>query len=149
MEDLNFYTEFVEESVLALTKPGLTKFECYSALMWAQQPQIMPMPLTLLKTITLHSFSKKDLDFWTCVVKLMAKYIDREIKAMLRACLKTHFFELLVDIFLWVIDTLTTPDTDLCKIEASRDPPKIFIPIPKIESNGCARSDSLICSLVF
>jgi hypothetical protein len=31
----------------------------------------------------------------------------------------------------------------------SRDPPKLFTPIPKIETGGCARSDSLVCSLIF
>ncbi|MEG4281363.1 hypothetical protein QUA62_28455 [Microcoleus sp. MON1_C1] len=154
MEDLNFCIEFVENSVRFLTTPGQPMFEYYAALFWAQQPlivpmPIMPMPLALLKTLTLHSFSKKDLVFWNCVIKLMAQYIGKEIKAMLPAWLGTHFFELLVEIFSWVVATFVTLDADLCKIETSRDPPKIFIPIPKIESNGCARSDSLICSLIF
>jgi len=36
------------------------------------------------------------------------------------------------------------------KSEATRSPPKIFLPIPnKIEIGGCARSDSLIRSLIF
>jgi hypothetical protein len=153
MEDLNFCIKFVEHNVRVLTTPGQPMFEYYGALFWAQQPLIMPMPiipmpLALVKTMTLHSFSKKDLFFWTCVVGVMGKYIGIEIKAMLRALLKNHFFELLVDVFLWLTDELTSVDTELCKIETSRDPPpKIFIPIPKIESNGCARSDSLICSL--
>ncbi|TAE84355.1 MAG: hypothetical protein EAZ60_00890 [Oscillatoriales cyanobacterium] len=32
---------------------------------------------------------------------------------------------------------------------ATRGPPKSFIPIPKIETGGCARSDSLVRSLIF
>ena len=34
-------------------------------------------------------------------------------------------------------------------IKLSRDPPKVFFPIPKIETGGCARSDSLVRSLIF
>lgn len=33
--------------------------------------------------------------------------------------------------------------------DTTRGPPKLFIPIPKIETGGCARSDSLVCSLIF
>ncbi|MEG4280513.1 hypothetical protein QUA62_24010 [Microcoleus sp. MON1_C1] len=89
---------------------------------------------------------KKYMSFWRCVVGEAAQSIKKAIKEMLPAWLGTHFFELLVDAFLWVIATLTTFETELCKIETSRDPPpKIFVPIPKfIEWNGCARSDSLL-----
>ena len=88
---------------------------------------------------------KKYMSFWGAVIWRVRHTLKNQIKAMLQIWLGNHFFELLVDIFLWVTDTLTTADTDLCKIEASRDPPKIFIPIPKIKSNGgCARSDLLL-----
>lgn len=30
-----------------------------------------------------------------------------------------------------------------------RGPPKLFIPIPKIETGGCARSDLIVRSLIF
>ena len=92
---------------------------------------------------------KKYMSFWRAVIWKVGSTLKNQIKVMLQTWLGTHFFELLVDIFLWIIDTLTTPDADFCKIERSRDPPKVFIPIPKIESNGCARSDSLVCSLIF
>jgi hypothetical protein len=92
---------------------------------------------------------KKYMSFWSAVIWKVGRTLKNQIKVMLQTWLGTHFFELLVDIFFWVIDTLTTLDTDLCKIETSRDPPEIFIPIPKIESNGCARSDLLICLLIF
>jgi hypothetical protein len=92
---------------------------------------------------------KKYMSFWSAVIWKVKRTLKNQIKVMLQTWLGTHFFELLVDISFWVLDTLMTLETDLCKIETSRDPPKIFIPIPKIESNGCARSDSLICSLIF
>ena len=92
---------------------------------------------------------KKYMSFWMAVIWEVRRTLNNQIKVMLQTWLGTHFFELLVDIFLWVIDTLTTPDTDLCKIETIRDPSKIFIPIPKIELNGCARSDSHVRLLIF
>jgi hypothetical protein len=75
---------------------------------------------------------KKYMSFWMAVIWEVRRTLKNQIKAMLQTWLGTHFFELLVDIFFWVIDTLTTLDTDLCKIEKSRDPPKIFIPIPRL-----------------
>jgi len=89
------------------------------------------------------------MSFWQAVIWGVKKSIKKAVKELLEAWLGTHFFELLVDIFVWITEVLADIDTDLCKIESSRDPPKIFIPIPKIESNGCARSDSLIRLLIF
>ena len=63
-----------------------------------------------------------------------------------------HFFNPLIHFFFsffCAVDVYTAVDIDPRPIERSRDPPKIFIPIPKIESNGCARSDSLIRLLIF
>jgi hypothetical protein len=63
-----------------------------------------------------------------------------------------HFFNPLVHFFFsffCAVEVYTAVDIDPRQIERSRDPPKIFIPIPKIESNGCARSDSLIHLLIF
>ena len=63
-----------------------------------------------------------------------------------------HFFNPLIHFFFsffCAVDVYTAVDIDPRQIERSRDPPKIFIPIPKIESNGCARSDSLIRLLIF
>jgi hypothetical protein len=90
------------------------------------------------------------MSFWQAVMWGVKKSIKKAVKELLEAWLGTHFFELLVDIFVWVTEVLLTLDTDLCKIEASRDPPLAFIPIPKfVESNGCARSDSLVRLLIF
>ena len=43
----------------------------------------------------------------------------------------------------------TATPKGLQKFAATRPPPKIFVPIPKTELGGCARSDLLIRSLVF
>jgi len=88
--------------------------------------------------------SKKHLKFWRVVSNTIRYFIKIEIKEILRAWLGTRFFELLVvvKIFSWVVNVLTAFETEPCKIETSRDPPLVFIPIPKlVESNGCARSD--------
>ena len=142
MKDLAFCIEFVEYHSFVLSTPGFRTVELCAPL-YEMGTQVMSMPPSLLKTITYHNLSKKTLDFWHCVVKLMTQYIDKEIKAMLRVLLATHFFALLVYIF-WTIDTFKSADTEPCNIESNRDPPKIqiFVPIPKlVESNGCARSD--------
>ncbi len=64
-----------------------------------------------------------------------------------------HFFNPLVHFFFsffCALDVYTAVVTDPRLVETNSDPPpKIFIPIPKIESNGCARSDSLIRLLIF
>jgi hypothetical protein len=94
---------------------------------------------------------KKDLNYWRAVVDTIAHSIKMDIQEMLLACLGTHFFELLVEAFSRSLETSTgAADIEGCAMETSRDPPpKIFIPIPKIELRGTARSDSLICSLIF
>lgn len=82
------------------------------------------------------------MSFWHTVIWKVGKSIKQSVKQLLAAWLGTHFFELLVDIFLWIVEAVTRFDIDECKIQTSRDPPLIFVPIPKFESsNGCARSD--------
>jgi hypothetical protein len=82
------------------------------------------------------------MSFWQAVIWGVKKSIKKAVKELLGAWLGTHFFELLVDIFVWVTEVLADIETDLFKIESSRDPPSVFIPIPKlVEFNGCARSD--------
>ena len=82
------------------------------------------------------------MSFWQAVISGVKKSIEKAVKELLGAWLGTHFFELLVDIFVWVTEVLADIETDLFKIESSRDPPSVFIPIPKlVEFNGCARSD--------
>ena len=85
---------------------------------------------------------KLSMNFWWSVIREVEKSIKQSIKQILQAWLGTHFFELLVDIFVWVVEALADIASDFCKFESNRDPPFLFIPIPKFESsNGCARSD--------
>lgn len=85
---------------------------------------------------------KLSINFWWTVIQEVEKSIKQLIKQILEAWLGTHFFELLADIFVWVVEVLAGIATELCKRESNRDPPAVFIPIPKlVESHGCARSD--------
>lgn len=82
------------------------------------------------------------MSFWQAVICGVRESIKKAVRELLETWLGTHFFELLVDIFVWVTEVLADIETDLFKIESSRDPPSVFIPIPKlVEFNGCARSD--------
>ncbi|MEG4627856.1 hypothetical protein Q5691_26675 [Microcoleus sp. w1-18aA5] len=97
---------------------------------------------------------KRDVGFWRAIIRQVKCDLEKAVELMLRESLGRQHFNPFVDNFSWAADIVTAPDfnPDLCKgkVEVSRDPPpKIFIPIPKSESNGCARSDSLICSLIF
>ncbi|MGB7891717.1 MAG: hypothetical protein WCF82_07430 [Microcoleus sp.] len=132
----------VELRVSLVTTPGAWLNEYW----WQFPPpgEVAWIPSAVVKAITYSRVSRKHLVFWSCVVGLIARHIGRETKAILRTQRENHFFKLVVNIGVWVIEVLKALDTDLCKIESNRDPPKIFIPIPKIESNGCARSDSLL-----
>jgi hypothetical protein len=91
--------------------------------------------------------------FWHVFVLAMKAEICAVIKASLNftwsaalvsVALLTYFFES-HDSF----DVCTTVKVEPLKPEVSRGPPKRFIPIPDAEIGGCARSDSLIHSLVF
>ncbi|MEG4521156.1 MULTISPECIES: hypothetical protein [unclassified Microcoleus] len=148
MKDLAFCIEFVEYNALFLSTPGLRMLELYAPLYETPATQIMTMPLSLVKTITYHNFSKNTLDFWHCVVRLMAQYIGKEIKVLLLS-IGLHFFRALVEFLSWVVEINTAVDVECSAIEASRDPPSIFVPLPKIECNSCARSDLPIRSLIF
>lgn len=143
MKDLAFYIKFVEYNAFVLSAPGFRMLELYASLFPTPWAYITPIPPSLLRTVIYPTrfANKKYLDFWNFVIQVVAKYISKEIEAMLRVWLAIHFFDLLVESFLWIIDALTAADIECSTIETSRDPPKIFIPIPKIESNGCARSD--------
>ena len=91
-------------------------------------------------------------DFW----KLVCSYLREKIWAQIKA------FELLSS--LHVIANLASLYLSICvrvsmyatkargqpEFEATRPPPETFIPIPsRTELGGCARSDSLVRSLVF
>jgi hypothetical protein len=102
-----------------------------------------------------RTLEKKKWDGWRRALYLWRKITEPCDRAWL---LKNwpwagaHFFNPLVHFFFsffCALDVYTAVVTDPLLVETNSDPPKIFIPIPKIESNGCARSDSLIRSLIF
>lgn len=155
MEDLAFYIEFAEDRAYFLSTPELRifDFECCCSWFPVSLAQLSQMPLSLIKAMTSpHNFSKKSLDYWRLVVEVMADYINEELKVTLAAWLGLHFLRLLIETFsCWAIEiSIAVDDIECNAIEANRDPPSIFIPLPKIEStNGCARSDLPIRSLIF
>jgi hypothetical protein len=94
---------------------------------------------------------KKNWTFWRAVIYALKKEMEVILKvSLIHPWLVAYFSKLLVHIFFYAVNYLyTAVVTELRRVETNSDPPKIFIPIPKIESNGCARSDSLVCSLIF
>ncbi len=112
---------------------------------------------------------KKHRTFWHIVITKLKRAIKRAIKY--EATLVTYEAKLVVQVkslqpkfarhhlrglagcSLWAKTITALPDFDpdyfKGKVEGSRDPPLVFIPLPKIESNGCARSDLPIRSLIF
>ena len=95
---------------------------------------------------------KKNCAFW----RAMAIVLKKEMEGLLKASLLHPFAvaysltTLLVHIFFYAVNYVyTAVPIEPRRVETNSDPPKIFIPIPKIESNGCARSDSLIRLLIF
>lgn len=100
---------------------------------------------------------KKHRTFWHIVItklKLAIKYeatlVTYEAKLVaqvktLRPKFARHNFNGLADNSFGARTITALPDFDpdyfKGKLEGSRDPPLVFIPLPKIELNGCARSD--------
>lgn len=87
-------------------------------------------------------------DFWRLILRL----VREQIRAVLKSSLKTPYLVAFVLILSLVHsfvyapsdDYIATTKIDLPKPEVSRGPPKRFIPIPKSETGGCARSDSTV-----
>lgn len=95
----------------------------------------------------------KNWTFWRAVIYALKKEMELILKAPITHTwlaayvtrLATHAFYYVAAILLpprgFEIDTVAV-GTETRRIETTRDPPPIFIPLPKIESsNGCARSD--------
>ncbi|MEG4287300.1 hypothetical protein QUB68_29765 [Microcoleus sp. A006_D1] len=93
----------------------------------------------------------KNWTFWRAVIYAAKKEMEIILKASLvHTWLAAYVLELLVHIFVSAkIYIYVAVSATKRRVETNSDPPKIFIPIPKIESNGCARSDLLIRSLIF
>ena len=168
MEDLNPYIEKAKEYFYVPKTPASAVSQLYLSLSLTPGALIPPIPPSLVKTITYPyinkfgsgSTNRKSFDYFDCLVVAMIESLDWDIHLwnihlMELAYLRLNFFRLLVELLVKLfssvteINTAVDHDLDRTAIEASRDPPKIFIPIPKIESHGCARSDLPICSLIF
>jgi len=161
MEDLNSYIEkYVEKAKPYFSSPetpASAVSRLYLRLSLTPGAFIPPIPPSLFKMISYRSYyygigstNRKSFDFVDSLVVTMMEALDWEIHVMEVAyLLRLNFFRLLVELlgelFFWVTKIDTVADHDRTAIEASRDSPKIFIPIPKIKSNGgCARSDLLL-----
>ena len=94
---------------------------------------------------------KKNWTFWRAVIYALKKEMEVILKAsLIHTWLGAYISKLLVHVFFYAVNYVyTAVAIEPRRVETNSDPPKIFIPIPKIESNGCARSDSLVCSLIF
>ena len=94
----------------------------------------------------------KNWTFWRAVIYALKKEMELILKAPItHTWLAAYVTRLVTHPFYYVAATLLPPrgfeidtvavGTETRKIETTRDPPPIFIPLPKIESHSCARSD--------
>src|SRR6266571_9308675 len=101
--DLTSHIKFVEQ-MFSMSTEGPTGGLCWMFLG-------RPMPKAKWKL---------SINFWFSVIREVEKSFQQSIKQILQAWLGTLVFELLVDIFLWVVEALTGADIE-CEIETSRD----------------------------
>ena len=115
------------------------------------QPAEGDTVITLLRRRREMSLNKWK--FWQGVCHLLRE----QMYAVLKSSLKLPWLAAFV-LALWLVYCFVCASVDDAplavklerpKPEISRGPPKRFIPIPKTEIGGCARSDSLIRSLIF
>lgn len=85
----------------------------------------------------------------------ICEVLKGQIQALLKAPLSTTYLEAevlvhrLIHIFVCGSpNELVAPEREPAKTESARDPPKRFIPIPDIETGGCARNDSLTAPVI-
>ena len=95
----------------------------------------------------------KNWTFWRAVIYALKKEMELILKAPItHTWLAAYVTRLVTHAFYYVAATLLPPrgfeiDTvavgnETRQIETTRDPPPIFVPLPKlVESHGCARSD--------
>lgn len=110
---------------------------------------------------TLGSFSErcrgcnntKDPLFWGLVVGTMRMVALAELGAAFVAecgsAIVFIFSQAVAQASISTEDKANALKVEPPRYEAARAPPQRFIPVPKTEIGGCARSDSLIRSLVF
>ena len=95
----------------------------------------------------------KNWTFWRAVIYALKKEMELILKAPItHTWLAAYVTRLVTHAFYYVAATVLPPrgfeidtvavGTETRQIETTRDPPPIFIPLPKlVESHGCARSD--------
>lgn len=159
MEDLNSYIKKGQDYFTVRETPASVVSKLYARLSLTPGAVIPPIPPSLFRMISYRSYyyygfggtNRKSFDFMDCLVVAMIESLDWEIHLWVIhlqevAYLRINSFRLLVELLgelcSWVTEINKVVEYARTGIEASRDPPKIFIPIPKlVESNGCARSD--------
>ncbi|MGL4621507.1 MAG: hypothetical protein ACRCZS_21010 [Chroococcidiopsis sp.] len=99
-----------------------------------------------------RTLNAKNPDFWSLVIDTMKMLALAELGADVIAECGSLLICLLQAVALASIPTenaASAVKVEPPRYQATRAPPKRFIPVPKTEIGGCARSDSLIHSLVF
>lgn len=100
-----------------------------------------------------RKYSPKHPEFWRVVIWILKKLLIRVLSTSLNLCEKiaiARSFLLpraVLNSFATIEDS--PPKIEQPRYEVVRDPPDGFVSVPKVEIGGCARSDSLIRSLVF
>jgi len=91
--------------------------------------------------------------FWQVLIGVLRETMRAALKAPLLSSWKVALClgALIVHFFIGVTtqNFLVVRKASLNTEVSRRGTPKLFIPIPKIETGGCARSDSLVRSLIF
>ena len=99
-----------------------------------------------------RAMKSRNLKFWRTFVGALKELMRAALKAPLRSTWMNALCigALILHVFVGVLtETFTAIGIKQPKPESARDPPLLFFPIPKAETGGCARSDSLVHSLIF
>jgi len=100
-----------------------------------------------------RKMKSRNWNFWRLVIGVLKELMYAALRAPLLSAWKVAFCLglLIIHFFVGVIAlTFLVANKAFPYTDATwRGPPKLFIPIPKIETGGCARSDSLVHSLIF
>jgi hypothetical protein len=81
---------------------------------------------------------KLSINFWWTVIREVEKSIKQSIKQILQAWLGNPLLRAASRYFCVGVEALADIATDLCKFESDRDPPLVFIPIPKLLNHMAA-----------
>ena len=91
--------------------------------------------------------------FWRILIRTLRKFLVKVYSVSLtvgeKLALILSFSPSGVIEYGWVIFPQALSKTEPPRHERVRAPPKGFVPLPDVEIGGCARSDSLVHSLIF